>query len=210
MVRCILCQTTMTKDLGNIQDIVYHQCNNCHIIFKSTDYFLDAATERDRYLLHNNDVNDPNYQKFVDPIIQAVLRNFDTNSKGLDYGAGTAPVITDMLLKKGFDIKKYDPFFHPDTSVLSKYFDFIVCCEVVEHFHNPSREFELLYRLLKPNGMIFCMTELRPDLNKFSEWYYKNDPTHVIFYSEKSMHWIKANYGFSEVEIFGRLSILKK
>lgn len=210
MVPCILCQNPTTKALGEIQEVAYYHCDNCQSIFKSSSHFPGTDKERGHYLLHENDVNDPSYQKFVNPIIQGVLENFDLDKTGLDFGAGTAPVITDLLVKKGYFINKYDPFFHPDTTVLSGKYDFIACCEVIEHFHNPSKEFDLLYRLLKPKGMLFCMTELLPDLLHFSEWYYKKDPTHVIFYSENTLGWIKDHFGFASVEISGRLSIFTK
>ena len=74
--------------------------------------------------------------------------------------------------------------------------DFIICCEVIEHFHSPSSEFALLRKLLKPGGSLLCMTHLLPKKTAFRNWYYKNDPTHVIFYSEENIQWIKSNFNF--------------
>ena len=210
MVQCILCQSAATTGLNRIHDIEYHRCNKCHCTFKDQNHFPDATTEKSRYLLHKNDVDDFDYQKFVLPIVKGVFENCKKTETGLDFGAGTAPVISSMLLKKGYNVDQYDPFFHPDTSVLSKKYDFIVCCEVVEHFHLPWKEFELLYQVLKPKGMLFCMTELLPEPQYFNDWYYKNDPTHVIFYSEKTLNWIKSHYGFSKIKVDGRLFVLTK
>ena len=53
------------------------------------------------------------------------------------------------------------------------------------------------------------MSELLPKDMSFNDWYYKNDPTHVIFYSEENLKWIKENVGFSEVRIDGRLIVFK-
>jgi 2-polyprenyl-3-methyl-5-hydroxy-6-metoxy-1,4-benzoquinol methylase len=94
--------------------------------------------------------------------------------------------------------------------VLETTYDFIVCCEVIEHFHKPSKEFQLLFELLKPGGFLFCMSQQIPEHQSFEEWYYKNDPTHVIFYSEENLQWIKKRFGFSEVLLDGRLISLKK
>jgi 2-polyprenyl-3-methyl-5-hydroxy-6-metoxy-1,4-benzoquinol methylase len=44
----------------------------------------------------------------------------------------------------GYKIKQFDPFFHNDIAVLRRSYDYIVCCEVIEHFHSPSKEFELI------------------------------------------------------------------
>ena len=103
----------------------------------------------------------------------------------------------------------WDPFFHPDTLVLKTSYDFIVCCEVIEHFHKPDEAFKQLYALLKPGGRLICKTDLLPD-TPLKDWYYVTDQTHVAFYSEESLRWIQNNVGFSELQIEERLIIFKK
>jgi hypothetical protein len=34
------------------------------------------------------------------------------------------------------------------------------------------------------------MTKLAPDKNAFSCWHYKNDPTHVCFFSQPTFQWL--------------------
>jgi hypothetical protein len=48
--------------------------------------YLSQEEEKERYKNHNNDVNDPRYQKFVSPIVEKVRDHYDTNHLGLDYG----------------------------------------------------------------------------------------------------------------------------
>ena len=103
----------------------------------------------------------------------------------------------------------WDPFFHSDTAVLESTYDFIVCCEVIEHFNTPDEAFKELYALLKPGGRLICKTDLLP-VTAFKDWYYVTDQTHVAFYSEESLRWIQKNVGFSEVQIEGRLITFKK
>ena len=43
------------------------------------------------------------------------------------------------------------------------------------------------------------MTEFVTDTTDFCNWYYKNDPTHVCFYGEKSLEYICNTYGFNEL-----------
>jgi hypothetical protein len=74
-------------------------------------YLPGAAEEKERYLTHNNDITDPRYQKFVQPVVNAVMENFSTASKGLDFGAGAGPVAAEVLGGKGYSVKLYDPFF---------------------------------------------------------------------------------------------------
>ena len=200
MKTCPLCRNQIES-----QRTFFYQCLSCRSVFRDPDTYLSAENEKARYLLHNNDINDKGYQEFVAPVLTAVLKSFPVKSKGLDYGAGTGPVIAKLLSEKNYKVALYDPFFYPNTEVLKDAYDFIVCCEVIEHFHNPDKEFTELYRLLKPNGKLFCMTDLLPEKELFDDWYYKNDPTHVIFYSEENLKWIKENIGFSHLDIDGRL-----
>ena len=161
--------------------------------------------ERKRYEEHLNDVTDVRYQNFVSPIINAVKTNFSTNSMGLDFGAGTGPVISKVLGDNGYKLKQFDPFFCNDTWALQLKYDYIVCCEVIEHFHSPSKEFELLKSLLKPNGYLYCMTHLYENTIDFDNWYYKNDNTHVFIYQRETLVKIKKLFKFSSLTIENRL-----
>lgn len=167
--------------------------------------YPDRFNEKSRYEEHNNDVNDVKYQNFVSPITNAVLKNFKKEHKGLDFGAGTGPVISKVLKYKGYSILLYDPYFHPFPELLSKTYDYIVCCEVIEHFFDPAKEFKMLNRMLNPAGALFCMTDIYDDNINFSTWYYRNDPTHVFIYRKETFLWIKENFNFSKIIIDKRL-----
>jgi len=172
----------------------------------SNDY-PSSIEEMKRYLEHNNDINDIRYQNFVKPFIIAIINDFQKHHKGLDYGAGTGPVITKLLTDCSYNIKAYDPYFYDYPNYLKEKYDYIVCCEVIEHFYSPYYEFEKLKKMLKEKGKIYCKTELLRDNIDFEKWYYKNDLTHVFFYTEKSVHWIKKEFEFRDVIIDNRLII---
>lgn len=159
--------------------------------------------ELKRYQLHENDSFDKGYQAFIRPLINAIDSSFPNNSKGLDYGSGPGTLTGDLLTQKGFCIKKYDPFFADKSENLQAEYDFIICCEVMEHFHRPQKEFKKLYRLLVDKGKLFCKTSLITPaiIQKFQRWRYKDDPTHVFFYSKESLNWIKKQIGYSKLEI---------
>jgi SAM-dependent methyltransferase len=203
---CPLCQSE-SRFFIEKKSLNYFQCPECSAIFISRKDLPSEEDEINRYETHNNDVNDPRYQNFVRDIVDGVVQDFDKNTLGLDYGAGTGPVISKMLEDKDYSINQYDPFFHPDKSILDFKYDYIVCCEVVEHFFNPLFEFKSLKKLLKSNGKLYCKTELYNSEIDFEEWYYNEDPTHVFFYTEDTANWIKENIGFSNLEIKGRMII---
>jgi hypothetical protein len=80
----------------------------------------------------------------------------------------------------------YDPFFFPNEFISSKEYDFISCTETVEHFFTPSKEFNTLNSLLKDKGWLGIMTSFMTKDKFFKNWYYRKDPTHVVFYCEKT------------------------
>lgn len=187
----------------------YYECNNCRGIFLSPDCYLSVEDEKGRYQEHNNDVDDEGYQKFVSPITDSILRDFNCENIGLDFGAGTGPVISKILHDNNYNILQYDPFFHDYKELLNKRYDYIACCEVIEHFHDPGKEFLLLKDLLNPNGRLYCMTHIYDHKIDFTNWYYRNDPTHVFIYTKETLKWIKDNYQFAEVYVKDRLVIFE-
>lgn len=206
---CPLCKSSAEKFYENKYGN-YLKCTHCSGIFLEKDLLPKAKDEKSRYEDHDNDVNDKGYQNFVSPISDAILKEYTPEHKGLDFGAGPGPVISKILDYKNFSIVQYDPFFHNYPDLLTTNYDYIVCCEVIEHFHSPSDEFALLETLLKPGGKLFCMTHLYDDSIDFNDWYYKNDGTHVFFYSAATLEWIKKAYGFSKLEVDDRLIIFTK
>lgn len=208
---CPLCHTSLTEVVCDVEKHFFYHCLRCGAQVRSRDNYLSAEAEKQRYLLHNNDVFDVHYQEFVAPITNQVIADFDPDtSQGLDFGAGTGPVTTYLLQKHRFKIQLYDLFFHPDSSVLKQSYDFIICCEVIEHFHHPNLEFTTLQSLLKPHGKLYCMTHIYDNQQPFSDWYYKNDPTHVFIYTLKTLRYIQANFGFSGMTVKERLVVFEK
>lgn len=203
---CPLCNNISTVFYKNIKQL-YFQCNNCKGIFIDSNLVLSKEYEKLRYEEHNNDVEDVKYQEFVSPITKSIIKDFTPNDKGLDFGAGTGPVVSKILIDNKFNIQLYDPYFHNYPNLLKEKYNYIVCCEVIEHFNNPDKEFFLLKSLLLPESKLFCMTDIYNDSIDFNAWYYKNDATHVFIYCEETILWIKKNYGFSDVIIDGRLVI---
>lgn len=192
---------------GRFQNRSYFRCKNCESIMLGRNNYPSSAEEKKRYLEHNNDVNDIRYQNFVKPLISAITDDFQKHHKGLDYGAGPGPVITKMLIDCSYNIKAYDPYFYNYSYYLKEKYDYIVCCEVIEHFHKPYYEFKKLKKMLNEKGRLYFKTELFGEDVDFGKWYYKNDFTHVFFYTEKAIYWIKNEFDFRDVTINGRLII---
>lgn len=203
-MNCILCGAS-TEFFQIWRENEYLKCSGCKSLILNPRDYIDATMEKARYEEHNNDVEDKRYQGFVAPIVDSVVKDYKEDHIGLDFGSGTGPVISKLLKDKGYNIKLYDPFFANYPNRLEEKYDYIVCCEVVEHFHHPLSEFKLLKSLLKPGGSIYIMTSIYKEDIDFTSWNYKDDITHVFFYHKEALKWIKDNIGFSSMEIKGNL-----
>lgn len=185
-------------------------CPKCLGIFRDQNQFLGPENEKERYLHHRNDMEDQGYYKFILPIINQVKRHFPKGSHGLDYGCGHTPVLSNYLKQEGYPMSVFDPIFFKDNPVMNDHYDFIVCCEVIEHFFHPSQEFQDLFKTLGSKGKLICKTHLFAEGIDFDTWYYKNDPSHVFIYQAETMLWIKKNYGLKDVKINERVITFTK
>ncbi len=174
----------------------YYICRSCFHVYLDAKYFLKRDEEFQHYQRHNNDVEDKAYQDFVLPLIKFIEVYTNKEVFGLDYGCGPGPVIAYLLKKRGYSIDLYDPFFLEDKKLELDSYDFLILSEVAEHFQNPVKEFQNLYELLNPGGYLFIMTALLDSVKDFASWHYHRDPSHVNFYSIKSLSKIASRAGF--------------
>lgn len=205
-MNCPLCKSTLT----NKKDEYYYNCDQCKAIVKDEKYYITSEEEKARYETHNNDVNDLGYQNFTMPITNYVIENFNTNNKGLDFGSGTGPVISTMLMKKDYNVVQYDPFFTPNHELLNNKYDYIFSCEVFEHFHHPKKEIDKLLSILKSNGTILVMTMLYNDNIDFRGWNYRNDDTHVFIYRKETIEYIAEEWNLEIDVLTDRLIAFRK
>lgn len=101
----------------------------------------------------------------------------------------------------------YDRFYADFREVLTRRYDFITCTETVEHLFEPGDVFDRLFSILESGGWLGLMTKLVIDRDAFRRWHYKNDPTHVCFFSRETFQWLAARHGCS-LEFIGNDVIL--
>ncbi|MCC1498324.1 class I SAM-dependent methyltransferase [Alcanivorax sp. 1008] len=200
---CPLCLSIDSTHFANADDRDYFRCPRCQLTFLAPEQLPDAAAERAHYGLHENDPADPRYCGWLSQLAAPLDKQLIAPSKGLDYGCGPGPALAQMMQERGHSMAVYDPIFAPDSSVLNQQYDFVTCTEVVEHFHQPAREFERLTSLLTPTGVLAIMTSLLDDGVDFHTWHYRRDPTHVCFYRRETFIWIAAHFGMSTPGVIG-------
>ena len=208
-ISCILCGSDAYA-FAQAHGRHYFKCSICKAVVLDPEHYVSRDDEVYRYETHNNDVQDPRYQNFVMPLVDSVKVRYEPGSHGLDYGSGTGPVAAKLLRDDGYSITTYDPFFDKNSAAMRKAYDFIISSEVVEHFHQPAKEFRLLKALLQPGGHLHCYTLRYHEGIDFENWHYVHDETHVIFYREETARWIQQAFDFSDVSIEERLFILQK
>ena len=168
----------------------FHCCAVCDLAFVPPLFHLPEAVERDRYLMHDNDPEDAGYRAFLGRLWDVLSPRLEAGDCGLDYGCGPGPALAEMIREAGFEIALYDLYFFPDQTPLERTYDFITCTETVEHLRNPLQVFTLLDGLLRPHGRLGVLTGILDDRSTFGDWYYQRDPTHVAFYSRRTLRWV--------------------
>lgn len=203
---CPVCRSPGTEPFITVRDRTYRRCPRCLATFLISEQLPSPREERTRYDQHNNDSSDTRYVEFLrrlaDPLLARVERTGSAAAgplSGLDFGSGPVPVLAELLRRRGHHVACYDPFYAPDRTLLegAARYDFITCCEVAEHLHDPAGEFEGLALLLRPGGVLGVMTEFQTKDERFARWYYREDRTHVVFYREETLRILAARLGLS-------------
>ena len=186
---CPLCETT-EGDFFFKDKREYYRCPTCRLVYVLPQQYLTAKEEKSIYDLHENSVADPSYRRFLNRLFIPLSENLNPGSYGLDFGSGPEPTLSVMFEEAGHSMEIYDLFYAPDKNRLQLSYDFISASEVVEHLHHPGQELDRLWSCLKPNGTLGIMTKRVLSQEAFSSWHYKNDPTHVCFFSLETFQWL--------------------
>ncbi len=187
---CPLCESHCVDPHEAVGERDNFRCARCWLVFLDPTQRPQASEEAAHYRLHQNDVADQGYRRFVSPLVHSLLARLAPGSGGLDFGCGPGPVVAVMLEEAGHRVSRYDPQFMPDDAALSGCYDFIVLSEVAEHLHAPAAEFARLRGLLNPGGVIAVLTAFVPEPSGFARWHYHRDPTHVVFYASSTFRWL--------------------
>lgn len=192
---CPLCQVEDSYPFHKDKRRHYWRCRHCALVFVSAGQRLDRDAEKAIYDLHENDPSDTGYRRFLSRISEPLGQWLDGNRKGLDFGCGPGPLLAAMMEEQGHRMSVYDHFYAADLSVFDVAYDFITATEVVEHLFDPAAELHRLWCCLKPGGVLAVMTKLVIDRQAFANWHYKNDPTHVCFFSRETFEWLAEELG---------------
>ncbi|MFY0664638.1 MAG: class I SAM-dependent methyltransferase [Natronospirillum sp.] len=207
---CRLCHHTPLQPYAADRRRAYWYCFACHLVQVAAVDFLSAEEEKAQYDTHVNDVNDPRYRAFLSRTATPLLERLKKPGKGLDFGCGPGPLLAKMMTEAGHSVAVYDAFYHPDQQVLNRTYDFITATEVAEHLHAVDHWLDRLWDLLMPGGWLAVQTRQYVPADEFPNWYYKNDLTHVSFFSPATFAWLADRWSAHLEVISDEVVLLQK
>jgi hypothetical protein len=210
MVQCRLCEFIQNPETFSAVRRIFFVCEKCGYVQVLGDFLPTASAEHHRYEQHNNSLNDPRYIEHLQLVNHALLPFLIIDKIGLDFGCGPTKAMEYLWEKLGKKVLSYDPYFYPDESLLKSSYGFVICCEVVEHFHHPRKEFDLLNLLLEKDSVLAIQTSFYSESREFEKWNYQRDFTHVGFFSPKSFSWIAERYNWEILFLEDPVAIFRK
>ncbi|MCP4220341.1 MAG: class I SAM-dependent methyltransferase [bacterium] len=208
-IRCKIC----SHDVRTIYDrqfkTDYYLCPNCEFLFIEDARLPSPEKEKAEYLSHNNTIDSPGYadmfRKFIAKAVTPFLPDLPPEEiRVLDFGSGPGDCVLSILLKEiGLDVDVYDVYFSPGKTYQGKQYHLVTCTEVVEHLGDPMAVFRLFSDLLLPGGTLALTTLFHPIAEevpggeeKFRDWWYRRDITHISFYRPNTLAFIAKLIGF--------------
>ncbi len=209
---CPLCQSHDLKPLQHrdVPGDLFH-CQICDLIFKEAQTYLPWSEQKTRYDQHRNDIENPGYVQFFEQLLGPLRQHLRPNISALDWGSGPgeAPVLAQLLAREALKVDLFDPIYQPNLSSSSVY-DLITSTEVLEHFQTPRASLREILFHLKPQGVFAGLTQFHQGPEKFGTWWYVKDPTHVVFYSEKTFQWIADFFSLEILTLQNPVFIFRK
>ena len=212
---CPLCKKVQSSAYASDRNRDYLQCNHCQLVYVPANFYLSPIEEKRQYDFHTNNPGDQRYRKFLSRLFIPLLARLKPGNKGLDFGCGPGPTLSVMFEEEGFNMSIYDLYYADNNSVFENDYDFITATEVIEHLKNPAQEIELLLSRIKTAGYLGLMTKLiiQPVIKsqlQFKNWHYKNDLTHICFYSQETFLWIAEKYQLNVEFLAADVILLQK
>ncbi|MCD8545556.1 MAG: class I SAM-dependent methyltransferase [Sulfurospirillum cavolei] len=130
----------------------------------------------------------------------------------LDFGSGPTPVLSELLHRRNVRVDCYDKWYQPKKIYTDRIYDGITSTEVFEHLDDPIAILNELNIHLHQGGIVALMTLFHPKMQAdFFQWWYRRDPTHITFYTPKTIGIMAEQCGFEMIKDDGRrIAVLRK
>lgn len=196
ILQCKICGGLLENLSSPINDKEFHYCSICDSFSKHESQYPTEEVQREVYAYHENSLDQLDYVDYLVNFVEKAILPFKNGNRLLEFGSGPTPVLSAILEDRyHFEVSIHDKFFAPSKEYKFTKFNVISSTEVIEHISDPMIVFEDWVELLESGGIISIMTLFHPkEKEKFLEWWYVRDRTHLLFYSEKTFEWIATHF----------------
>ena len=184
----------------------FFRCSACDFIF--SDLAVSRRQEEQHYKGQWGLAEPQSWRSKAELLLNLILQYTDPRSI-LDFGSGCGG-LTEALRGLGISTTPLEPMIHGflKDQHYAQPFDAIVGVEVIEHLPDPLGELRELEKVLAPGGvMVFSTLLTNPFIDHpqsrelFSDWWYKDDPTHVGFFSNRTLDTLSRIRNY-EIDVF--------
>ena len=208
MKLCKICSASTALIKNYKTEKLYSRCKECDYIFMNKEFYIDETRERLHYDKHDNNFACLGYVEMFETLI-AEFVPLNEIENALDFGCGEGKVLPILLEKKGVSCDVYDLFYFPQKVYKDKKYDLITSTEVIEHLENPLEILQELSSHLNDGAYLLLMTRFHPqDDDRFLEWFYIRDITHIGFFSLKTFEYLAEKLSLKLVKHNSKNTIL--
>ena len=202
---CLICSSAadaLTLESGK----KYSFCPECEFISIDKRFRISEKEARLRYLRHNNSSSNKGYVDMLRGLAGYITEHMPGEGRCvLDFGCGPVPVLGEILESKGFTVSIFDPLFFSNDDFTGKEYDAVILNEVIEHLESPHAVLSDLKRLLAPGGcFVFSSLLHSGSEDDFRNWWYKEDVTHISFFSERTVDVLARRIKMKKLHCDGR------
>ncbi len=224
IIICPLCGNKIYSNHWKINDSSFVKCSKCSLIYQNPQPIAEDVALRYDNSYFNYEITNENI--FLNLILLGlkdvgfIPANIQTGTrKILDIGCATG-LFLEFMKKNGWDaygveicesaadygiinrnLNIYKGFLE-NLSVPHNSFDIIHFSHVIEHINDPLLFLENVYNLLKPGGVVYCVT---PNISGFQARLFKQKwrsaiPDHLVLYSVKTLKMLFKNSNFKVIK----------
>ena len=185
----------------------FYKCSNCWLIF--TNDLPDKLLEENHYKSQWQST-EPKFWKDQTTALLSYIQAYGTPKRILDFGSGSGEMVKE-LRHHGYEVTALEPMHdgYLKDQLYPHLFDVVVAVEVIEHLPNVWEELEQIEKVLEPEGIMAFSTgmtnpfiELPDAIKQFKAWWYKDDPTHLSFFCNRTLG-IMADLRDYTIDIYG-------